>query len=278
MLAACAVAASLAVLIAFCLRATLTRLLYGREEFLERVILVLHALYETMPLSVPALHWPAAASLAQYFNDWTALQLSWQSVTGEPLRLTHKPSRAWAAGGTLVYAVASPFYHVRVSPHLFAWKVPVYSFCVCLAIAQGALWRALNREVVATARGLRALFRQRRVAGALTGDAVRGQCMLWLRLRRQAQALGDTWGGVMLHSLLLMAMMSMTSCFGLLSALQRRMWRRVVSTAATITIATSIIDWICSEGDHAVRSVRHGGRAEGSRACAQDDVKLARSF
>ena len=69
---------------AACLCHTLSRLLSGQEIFLERVILVLHLLYETERLSMPLLHWTLGPSLSRYFNDWLILQVvlagAWRRV------------------------------------------------------------------------------------------------------------------------------------------------------------------------------------------------------
>ncbi|XP_052124388.1 gustatory and odorant receptor 63a-like [Frankliniella occidentalis] len=248
---------ALAVIIAVAVRSNLRELLSGREPFLERVILVLHLVYETLPLSVPLLHWPAAGGLALYFNDWGRFQCSWQWVTGSPLRLDcGRHARAWSVL-LVLYSMLSPIYHQRVSRHMPYWKLPIYPFTIMLAIMLGVLWRALNSEVVATSVKLRALFRQRRTSRrGLTGVVVRGYCMLWLRLRALTQALGRAWGGVVLHMLITMMVMTMTSLFGLLSALQHGLWRRVTSTIASAVWGATLIFWICGQGRAAARSVR----------------------
>lgn len=89
----------------------------------------------------------------------------------------------------------------------------------------------------------------------LTPCTVRSYCELWLGLRSQTLALGEAWGFVMIHCLLIATLMAMTGCFGLLSAIQMGLTRRIISTAATIIVTSSIINSIASQADHAVRSV-----------------------
>jgi hypothetical protein len=59
-----------------CLHSTLSRLLLFEEDFLERVILVLHMVYETVRLSAPLVNWHTGADLARYFNEWNLLQVA----------------------------------------------------------------------------------------------------------------------------------------------------------------------------------------------------------
>ncbi|KAK3931857.1 Gustatory and odorant receptor 63a [Frankliniella fusca] len=257
MVASALLLASLTVLSCVAVRSNMVELLSGQEPFLERVILVLHIVYETLPLSIPLLHLPAAADLALYFNNWVRLQSSWHWVTGSPLRLESGRRARTVSAVIVVYSVLSPVYHQRVSRHMPMWKLPIYPVTVALAIVLGSLWHALNTEVVATSVKLRALFHQRRTSRrGLTGDAVRGYCMLWLRLRALTQELGGAWGAVILHALVTMMVMAMTSVFGLLSALQHGLWRRVISTIASVVWGVALIFWICGQAHLAARSVR----------------------
>lgn len=75
MLACYALAAVQWLHIAACLTYSLSSLASGTEPYIERVILVLHVLYETMPLSVPLLHWHLGPALAAFFNGWLDLQV-----------------------------------------------------------------------------------------------------------------------------------------------------------------------------------------------------------
>ena len=79
--------------------------------------------------------------------------------------------------------------------------------------------------------------------------------MLWLRLRSLTQALGDAWGLVMVHCLTLMALMAMTSWFGLLSALRLGLYRRILATSATIFVSGATINSVAGHSGHAVRNV-----------------------
>jgi predicted membrane channel-forming protein YqfA (hemolysin III family) len=87
------------------------------------------------------------------------LQSNWVAATGTPLRLQRHG--VWQAVGVALFVLLSPVYHLRVSPHMTVWKLPMYSAAILQLLVHAIFWKLLNGQVADAARRLRRLLHDR---------------------------------------------------------------------------------------------------------------------
>ncbi|XP_026286750.2 gustatory and odorant receptor 63a-like isoform X1 [Frankliniella occidentalis] len=180
------------------------------------IVLALLAHHWLLPVAI----WPEAATLAKYFNDWTAFQVEWFEVTGQPLELrVHARALASAAVGVafpallillMVQAGESPAQAAALFPPL------------CFFFLVGGVWSTLCRAVETSARRLREAFHAERelgVVGNLGVRRLRAYGLLWLRLRALAARAGAAQSGTLLVYTVYSMALGLVASIGVLVAL-----------------------------------------------------------